>query len=247
VEQTYEVTGRVRNAVNPTQGVGYATLTLAGQTVTTDASGFYSIRVAAGQHSFSLTATGYIDVPAGTVTITTHGTFDMNMSPTLSADSWRIVLDWSDAPRDLDSHLVFYNDEWFCPEMYYGNTRETCAGVSASLDWDEVWGHGPETTTLSGVNSCWWGRPCKWVYKVKNFSGWWGYDTQNGWVRSQARVTLYNGDRLVREFEVNSGHGYQAGDGVGGNWAAQESFYRWSVFSIDSNGNVEECSNSNCD
>jgi len=163
------------------------------------------------------------------------------------ANSWRLVLECSDAPRDLDSHLIFKGHEWFCPEVYYGRPRQTCNGVSVSLDWDEMWGHGPETVTLEGVNQCEesWTTTCKWVYKVKNWTGYQWMVAGEGWVRSEARVKLYTGDTMVREFEVNADHGYKATHG-GYESSFSEGDYYWSVFSLDSHGNVAECTNADC-
>jgi hypothetical protein len=73
---------------------------------------------------------------------------------------------------------------------------------------------------------------------VKNYSGY--YDRNHGWQHSQATVTVYNGDRLVRELEVNGNHGHRQDDGVG-------SPSYWSVVSIDAHGNLQECTNHNCD
>jgi len=235
---SYTISGRIRNAVHPTSGVASATLVIAGQTITSDSSGHYSVNLAQGTHTYSLNAHGFITIESGSLTVNAAGTFDITMSPLLAADSWRIVLSWDQNPRDLDSHLLFYGEEYMCPEMYYGRRSASCAGVTAALDVDDTSSWGPETTTLSNVNSCGWLRQCKWVYKVKNYSGY--YDRTHGWQHSQAKVMLYNGDHLVREFEVNSNHGHRVGDGIG-------SPDYWSVLSIDRHGNVEECSNANCD
>jgi Notch-like protein len=245
-ENTYRVEGRVRNAVNPTQTIPHATIVIGGQTTTTDATGYYAVNLQAGSHHYSVTAQNYISVESASVSITTHATFDIIISPVLASDSWRVVLEWTDQPLDLDSHLVFKGHEWSCDELYYGYPRASCNGVSAHLDWDETQGFGPETVTIEGVNNCQdgWFTTCKWVYKVKNFSGWW-HMSQEGWVRSNAKVRLFNGDHLIREFNVNNGEGHQASDG-GFDFSHQETDYYWSVFSIDGDGNVQACSDANC-
>jgi hypothetical protein len=254
---TYQVTGRITNAISrASQGVASAIMEIAGQTVTTDASGHYSVTLPAGDHSYSLNAHGFITISSASMTVTADQTFTISMSPELSADSWRAVLTWDEHPRDLDSHLQFYGEANACPEMYYGRPSASCAGVLATLDVDDVSSWGPETTTLSGVNSCgctWWDQTfggcrgqgvCRWVYKVKNYSGYYNYE--QGWVESRARVVLYNGDHMVREFEVNANHGHTTTDGIG-HWPYDGSDYMWSVFAIDGSGNVQECSNANCD
>lgn len=235
---SHTISGRIRNAIQPTAGVGSATLAINGQTITANGQGFYSVSLPAGVYSYSLNAHGFITIPSGSLTVTTTGTFDINMSPQLASDSWRIVLSWEEHPRDLDSHLVFLGQENSCPEMYYGRPQASCSGVTATLDVDDTSSFGPETTTLTNTDTWRCAFGCKWVYKVKNYSGY--YDYTNGWQHSDAKVMLYNGDHLVREFAVNSDHGYTQGDGVGAP-------VYWSVLSIDSSGNVEECSNANCD
>jgi uncharacterized protein YfaP (DUF2135 family) len=238
----HTITGRIVDSQAPTQGIPHATLAVAGQTITTDASGHYSVSLAQGTHTYQVSANGFITNPAGSLIVNSAGSHTISMSRQLAADSWRIVLTWDQNPRDLDSHLQFYNNR--CPEMYYGRRTASCDGVTASLDVDDTSSWGPETTTLTNVAQCsgpWYSpssAPCKWVYKVKNYSG--HYDRNHGWQHSQAVVTLYNGNTMVREFEVNSNHGSKPGTGIG-------SPEYWSVLSIDGHGNVAECSNANCD
>merc|ERR1719352_173818 len=109
------------------------------------------------------------------MTISASTNFDINMSPELAADAWRIVLTWDQNPRDLDSHLQFVGRN--CAEMYYGRRTASCDGVVAQLDVDDTSSWGPETTTLSNVNR-WAGTSNRLVYKVKNYSGY--YDRNHG-------------------------------------------------------------------
>ena len=44
---SYTVSGRIRNAVHPTQGVSSATLVIDGQTITVNAQGYYTITLPA--------------------------------------------------------------------------------------------------------------------------------------------------------------------------------------------------------
>jgi len=192
----------------------------------------------------SLSADGFITY-AGTVTISADLTnYELHMSPVLSNDEWRIVLTWGESPRDLDSHLIFYNEnQWWtrCPEMYYGLPQASCGGVSASLNVDDTSSFGPEVTTLYiPRDGCSWGYQCeKWVYKVRNYSG--RYDTSNGWAESQAVVMLYNGDHLAGTYTVGE-HGHTTDNGRG--YGSEKD---WTLLSIDSNGQVALCTNSECD
>jgi len=253
VAATFSITGHARNAVNPTITIPGAVVTISGlnEPIIADARGYYSFAVPAGQYHYTATAGGFITVENGAVHVTGPAVFDIIMSPVLAATDWRVVLEWSDTPRDLDSHLVFHGNTYRCPEIYYGNSRTECNGVEVSLDWDEMWGHGPETVTIASLGQCQPGMDwsgywyCKYVYKVKN---WTAYEWRmtEGWVESEAKVRLFNGDRLVREFKVNDGHGYQASHG-GYDDSHAETDYYWSVFSLDADGTVAECSNSNCE
>lgn len=244
-ETSFTLSGRIRSALPPRGIISGATLSIAGETHVSNDRGEFSISLPAGTHDYTLSADGYISITEGSVRITgSSEEYDLNMSPLMDEDSWRIVLTWDENPRDLDSHLVFHGEstnEWYgCPEMYYRRPRATCGGVEANLNVDDTDSWGPETTSLSHVNSCGWGRTCKWVYKVKNYSA--DYNADDGWDQSNAVVTLYNKDQLVSVFRVGSADGYVTSNGRG---YTDTAF--WSVFSIDADGSVEQCTNENCD
>ena len=178
---------------------------------TSSSSGHYQINLPAGQHALTLSVDGYITYE-GTITMVSQhtGSYDFHMSPLLGPDGFRIVLTWSNDPADLDTHLQFGNPA--CSEIYYPLNRRTinCGGVAGSLDLDDVNGEGPETLTLSNLNSCSGrGRCDKWTYKVKNYSG--HYGPNSGWAGSEAVVILYNGDHTVAAYRVrevaSGGHG----------------------------------------
>lgn len=247
---TFVVTGAAKNAVNPTQKIPGTVLAFEdGYTVTASISGTYTLRLPAGTHHYTAhdPAGNYIPVERGQVTITGPGVYDVVMSPVLAENSWRVVLEWSESPRDLDSHLIFVGHSWSCGEVYYSNPRQSCNGVEVSLDWDEMWGHGPETVTLEGVNQCeeGWYTTCKWVYKVKNWTAF-SWREAMGWLESSAVVRLFNGNHLIETFKVNDGHGHQATHGRYDSSFGEDD-YLWSVFSLDNAGNVAACTNRDCD
>lgn len=238
---THQLSGRITSAIQVSQGLSGVQMVAGSVSATSDGSGHYQINLAAGQHSFTLSRDGFI-MFEGTVTVSQNtGGYDLSMSPLLSHDSYRVVLTWGSSPRDLDSHLQFGGNA--CPEVFYGRTSNNCGGVTASLDVDDTSSYGPETITLSNLNSCsdsWWGasRCSKWTYKVKNYSA--NYDNNNGWAESQGEVKLYNGDHLVATYTVgnvgNGGHGHTTSNGNG-----RDSNAFWNVFSIDGSGNVATC------
>lgn len=257
VDELHTISGHFRSAVDLSV-ISEATWVIAGQTLTLDGNSRFSIDLPAGQHTYQLSAEGFITIEAGSMTVagsTSEG--DLFMSPLMDAGGWRVVLEWGAEPTDLDSHLIFNgesdNQLWGCPEMYYRNSHATCRDVEASLDVDDTNGFGPETTTLSNTNHCepssWRDGTCKWIYKVFNYIGHWG--SPHGWVSSQAIVTLYNGEALVETFSVVDqlngveGQGYTAGDGVYGISKERDDYF-WSVFSVDYLGNVEPCTTATC-
>ena len=84
-EQQVTCTGRIVDAQHPTQGIGAATMAIAGQTITSDSSGHYSVSLVQGSHTFSVSAPGFISIPSMTMTlITPHRditALDIMMSP----------------------------------------------------------------------------------------------------------------------------------------------------------------------
>ncbi len=68
------------------------------------------------------------------------------ISPELEAGQIRIVLEWGDQPRDLDSYLV---DSTGRTRVSYTDRKWTVDGrVVAELDVDDRDGYGPETITI---------------------------------------------------------------------------------------------------
>lgn len=63
------------------------------------------------------------------------------LTPSLKREEVRIVLTWSDTPRDEDSHLFTPEQEHIC---YYQKEA-----TGANLDVDDTDGYGPETVTIT--------------------------------------------------------------------------------------------------
>ncbi|MBR2111472.1 MAG: hypothetical protein IJ950_00700 [Helicobacter sp.] len=63
------------------------------------------------------------------------------MSPVLTnLDSIRVVLQWADAPKDMDLHAYFGDSH-----IYFSHKK----GNAANLDVDDTDGFGPETITIN--------------------------------------------------------------------------------------------------
>jgi len=69
-----------------------------------------------------------------------------SISPKLTSDKLRIVVDWNAEPADLDAHLVKENS-------YHISYREKRKFQDrAWLDRDDMNGHGPETVTINRMD-----------------------------------------------------------------------------------------------
>jgi uncharacterized protein YfaP (DUF2135 family) len=245
----YSLNGIIRNAVNPQASMPQGTVMINGDIVTTGSNGQFNFELPGGTHEYEISAQGFITI-TGTLTISaTSGQYlEVNMSPDLAFDEWRIVLSWSDLPRDLDSHIQYigsshWNENpWSCYEMMWNNRQSYCSGMTATLDVDDTNGYGPETTTLTGMTSYWGGR--KVVYKVKNYSKGWD-SSAPGWERSGATVQLYRGGAgLVHTFHADQGDAHQQHpQDTSGRCSGEDCF--WTLVEVTPNG-FNICQNSQC-
>ena len=179
-------TVEIRSGGGNTAGAALATTTSA-------ADGSYAFNnLAAGTYTVRATRTGYLE---GTVNVTiaqaTQVAPVLFMSPTGgTAFAWRIVLSWGTTPSDLDAHLtgpLAGSASRF--HVFFSTKGSLTASPFAQLDVDVTSGSGPETITIAqqiaGV----------YRYYVHNFGG-----TATGLKTSNARVDLYQGNTLVRQF-----------------------------------------------
>jgi hypothetical protein len=113
------------------------------------------------------------------------------ISPVMTnLDGLRIVLNWGDTPRDLDSHLAFSGHH-----IYFSRKRAG-AGTDANLDVDDTTSYGPETITIEKKHA---GE--SYVYAVHDFTDIESPQTPN-LSRSGAKVLVYVGQSLVRSYYV---------------------------------------------
>ncbi|PRP80727.1 hypothetical protein PROFUN_11600 [Planoprotostelium fungivorum] len=187
---TYDVSGYVKNAVN-NQIIPGASVTAveAGVTVQADDQGLFKLpALPAGNTTLVVVSSGFYNatvflqlnstIPAGTIA-------DVNLSPVLVEQGYRIVLTWSTTPRDLDAHLVTPFGE-----VYYSNKVVRSGNVTATLDVDCTSGRGPETVTIKNAQGS--------IFKffVRNYTGTPAIGT------SVAKVALYAQGGLVKIYEV---------------------------------------------
>lgn len=162
-------------------------------TTQTDRSGYYRIsNLPSGSYTIEVLNAGYIDaffnVTYDGRQITGQSNF--SISRTLESDSWRIVLNWGENPRDLDSHLVGSGGNY---HIYYAN--RSWDGQTVFLDRDDTSGFGPETITINDLTS---GTYKYFVHDFTNRGRQNSYEMSN----SNATVTVYRGDRMLERFEI---------------------------------------------
>jgi hypothetical protein len=179
---------RVRFGAQPESVVSTATTDVTGRYVFNDlAPGAYLVRASREGYSES-------EVEA-TVSQTTQSAPPVFLVPTTTA-SWRIVLSWGANPEDLDAYLTGPNPSTGGRfQISYLETGSLTAPPFARLDNDVTNGFGPETITIAqqfaGV----------YRYSVNRFSG------SGSIATSGARVDLYRGNILVRQFVPPAANG----------------------------------------
>lgn len=180
---------------------------------TSDANGNYTIADApAGDQTLSVTADGYIAVTDQAVTIVAGETTQrpIALAPELPEGELSIVLEWGEVPYDLDAYLVLPSGTI----LNWGQKGQLIEG--AKLDLDDQNGFGPETFTISELNSG------TYTYYVDNYSA--DHDDSNGGddkdgplSESGAVVKVYRGSQVIATYNVPT-----TGDGT-----------TWNVFTLD--------------
>ena len=118
-----------------------------------------------------------------------------SISPALPPGRYRVVLDWSSSPPDLDAHLIK-------PGRYHISFRDMRKFEDrAWLDRDDVDGEGPETITVARLDP-----EANYRFYVHDYS----HRRDSGFssfAKSRARVMIFNERELVQSFEVPDGRG----------------------------------------
>ena len=207
-----EASVNIRAGWNNYEGVYCATGTK------TDSTGFFELNAAFGNYTVEVSKDGYIVGYFNVVsTLSPAGTYEsMVLTPVLSDDEYRIILTWGATPRDLDSHLTYY-DSTGAKKMhvYFSNRTGSINGVIvAKLDVDDTTGYGPETVTMT-LDASNLANGEYFRYSVHNFSG------ERDITTSDAIVRVYAGNTLLDTYNVPT-------TSSGGNV--------WQVFRISKNG-----------
>jgi len=197
----------------------------------TDSAGSFQINIPTGVYTVELSKDGYTTAYTTVVTYPGNTTVTelslvYNSFGTTNAFA-TIVLNWSENPNDLDSHLTGPNNGSRFHIAYYdkqvtttgsyvepSDPEDPCSdpAIIANLDRDDVTSYGPETTTICQVEEG--------IYKfyVHHYAG------TSTISDSPAQVTVTS-NGLSRTFVAPAGA--RGDDDV------------WHVFNIDSYGNVE--------
>ncbi len=132
---------------------------------TTDATGKFKVDLVGGKYAVKITANNYDDYDDFMVVKSGADTnFKFALSPALGTQFGRIILQWSEDPRDLDAHLMVPRaDGGARYHVYYGT--KSPSGSDASLDKDDRAAPGIETITMTSPHKG------TYTYYVRNFSG----------------------------------------------------------------------------
>ncbi len=152
--ETFEVSVNIMSATTAT-GVGSAYVSVLDIetgailcTSTTDSNGVFTFVVPAGHYALQVMCDGYV-TESFEIEVFTTGVCSVEtlvISPELATGEMRIVLEWGDHPRDLDS---YYMDETGTARvMYYNRQYYNGSDLVAELDVDDTDGYGPETITV---------------------------------------------------------------------------------------------------
>lgn len=160
----------------------------------TDSSGYLYAHLPTGMYTVQISKAGYVQAYFTLVVRSYNNDIQFHLSPKLADGEMRIVLTWSNNPRDLDSH--FFTPYCTAAEhiCYYHREDEKWN----SLDVDITSGYGPETVTVSKLE-----RNGLYKYYVADYTNCsQGYFDSYAMSFSNASVHVYTHDGLVAEFNV---------------------------------------------
>lgn len=135
---------------------------------------------------------------SGIADIDFAGLLEKAFAANVSSDEYKVVINWSASPRDLDSHLEGFDSDGRKFHVYFSDqyAYDTDNTTIAWLDQDITSGFGPETLKFTPVDSS-----RRYTYYIYNFGG-------DGRIsNSQAKVSLYKGDTLIGEYIPPSNDG----------------------------------------
>lgn len=198
------ISGTVRNARDPAQGIEGAVVSLFEglgpasvnddrflRFTNADASGAFSFSgAAAGTYTLVVQAPGFNDATRNGIAVgnTVTSGQDVILSPA-GANDIRIVLTWGPTPSDLDAHLTGPGFH-----VYYSSRGSFDAAPFAGLDVDDVSSFGPETVTITQLNGVY-------RFSVHDFTDR-NESSSTALAQSGAQVKVYTTQGLAQTFNV---------------------------------------------
>lgn len=177
--------------------------------IETSSSGKFTIPITLGCYTIEVSKNGYItgyyNVLSTVSNINSSNTEKSQyqkiiLTPKLSKNEYRIILTWGETPKDLDSHLTYYNNgkkQW---HIYYDNKKITRNGKTvAKLDLDDITSFGPETVTVT-VNSNLLTNG-ELLYSVHDYTNR-NKKTSNALSKSNAVVQVYQGNKQLENIPI---------------------------------------------
>ncbi len=157
---------------------------------TTQSNGEFTVSLEEGKYTVEIICDGFVTEYFDFEVYST-GVFSINtitISPVLGAGQIRIVLEWGDQPRDLDSYLV---DSTGTTQVYFGDRTWYDNGrLIAELDVDDQSGYGPETITIYDTS-------IDFTYCVHDYS-----ETGSMFGRTDVTVKVYMNDGLGQSYVI---------------------------------------------
>ena len=118
----------------------------------TDGDGEYNTTLETGYYTLVVKKSGYITRETNVLIWDDNVTQGLTLSPVLAAsEEMRITLTWGEKPSDLDAHLAVMNGADRSEHIYFSNKQNV--DNSIVLDRDDAQSYGPETITVSSVDS----------------------------------------------------------------------------------------------
>lgn len=150
-----------------------------------------------GKYAFTFNKNGYValkdlfEVEIGTIIFNKY-----SVPKILELEHIKVVLDWSDRPKDLDMHLLKYGKDKY--HISFWDTIKLADGT-VWLDRDDQNGYGPETITITELDNA-----SEYLLYIHNYSDK-GNPRNTSLSTSKAIVRVYNNNKLVRTIKSREG------------------------------------------
>lgn len=168
----------------------------------TDVDGNFKIKLPVGSYTIEVSKAGFVTGYFNAVSIGGNDSQGQKyvLTPVLSDSEYRIVLTWGDRPRDLDSHLTYYQNGIRKMHVFFGGRHGNVDGKSvAKLDYDDTSSYGSETITVTlNAEILDGGVFCYSVHDYTNAAN----NNTNALSLSDAVVRVYQGNQQIKTFSI---------------------------------------------